>query len=81
MLVVVHFYSYFKDLAGCAQTTAEVAENGTLQDLLAKVAGRFPKWAALQQSTLVAVGVEYQRRDYVLKPGDEVSLFPPVQGG
>ncbi|HZQ47864.1 MAG TPA: MoaD/ThiS family protein, partial [Verrucomicrobiae bacterium] len=26
-------------------------------------------------------GVEYQPRDYVLKPGDEVSLFPPVQGG
>jgi molybdopterin converting factor small subunit len=30
---------------------------------------------------LVAVGVEYQGPEYVLKPGDEVSLFPPVQGG
>jgi molybdopterin converting factor small subunit len=30
---------------------------------------------------LLAVGVEYQPRSYVLKDGDEVSLFPPVQGG
>jgi molybdopterin converting factor small subunit len=35
----------------------------------------------MQNSTLIAVGVEYQSRDYVLKDGDEVSLFPPVQGG
>jgi len=27
------------------------------------------------------VGVDYQPRDYVLQNGDEVSLFPPVQGG
>jgi molybdopterin converting factor small subunit len=42
---------------------------------------RFPKLAAMQKSMLVAVGVEYQDRSYVLQNGDEVSLFPPVQGG
>jgi molybdopterin converting factor small subunit len=41
----------------------------------------FPKLGAMKKSTLLAVGVEYQSRDYVLKEGDEVSLFPPVQGG
>ena len=28
-----------------------------------------------------AIGVDYQPRTYVLKEGDEVSFFPPVQGG
>ena len=79
--VSVHFYSYFKDLAGCAETTIAVPEGGTMQDLLQRVAERFPKWGAMRQSTLAAVGVEYQGRDYVLKSGDVVSLFPPVQGG
>jgi molybdopterin converting factor small subunit len=79
--VTIHFYSYFKELSGCAQTTVSLAERSTLQDLLNALAGRFPKWAAMQNSTLIAVGVEYQGRDYVLQPGDEVSLFPPVQGG
>jgi molybdopterin converting factor small subunit len=27
------------------------------------------------------VGVEYRDRSYVLNADDEVSLFPPVQGG
>jgi molybdopterin converting factor small subunit len=35
----------------------------------------------MQRSLLMAVGVDYQPRDYVLKEGDVVSLFPPVQGG
>ncbi|MGN6644764.1 MAG: MoaD/ThiS family protein [Verrucomicrobiota bacterium] len=42
---------------------------------------KFPKLAAMEKSTLIAVGVEYQPRDYLLKDGDVVSLFPPVQGG
>ena len=35
----------------------------------------------MRKSALMAVGVDYQHRGYVLKAGDEVSLFPPVQGG
>jgi molybdopterin converting factor small subunit len=46
-----------------------------------QLAMRFPKIGALRKSTLLAVGVDYQPRDYILKDGDEVSLFPPVQGG
>jgi molybdopterin converting factor small subunit len=42
---------------------------------------RFPKLSAMKKSTLLAVGVDYQPRDYALQDGDEVSLFPPVQGG
>ena len=81
MRVSVHFYSYFKELTGCAQTTETLDENGTLAELLKIVFQRFPKLAAMERAMLVAVGVDYQLRDYVLKEGDEVSLFPPVQGG
>ena len=41
----------------------------------------YPKLKPMRKSTLLAVGVDYQPRDYVLKDGDEVALFPPVQGG
>ncbi len=81
MQIAVHFYSYFKDLTGCAQTAEPMIEGGTIQDLLGQLGARFPKLAAMQKSTLIAVGVEYQERGYVLKEGDVVSLFPPVQGG
>ena len=81
MQVLVHFYSYFKDLTGCAETVQNVPEGGTISDLLRELVTRFPKLAGMQNSTLIAIGVEYQDRACVLKPGDEVSLFPPVQGG
>lgn len=81
MRISVQFCSYFKDLTGCAQTTESLTDGGTLGDLCKKVFARFPKLAAMNKSMLVAVGVDYQPRDYVLKDGDEVSLFPPVQGG
>lgn len=81
MRVSIHFYSYFKDLAGCAQIEETAADGSTLADFLKKVFERFPKLAAMERSMLVAVGVDYQPRNYVLKDGDEVSLFPPVQGG
>lgn len=81
MRLKIHFYSYFKDLTGCAETTEVIASGSTIADLLQRLIEKFPKLAAMQKSTLVAVGVEYQTKDYILKEGDEVSLFPPVQGG
>jgi molybdopterin converting factor small subunit len=81
MSVTVNFYSYFKDLAGCAATSREMAPGSTIADLLAGLFTAFPKLAAMEKSMLIAVGVEYQPRHYVLREGDEVSLFPPVQGG
>lgn len=81
MEIPVQFYSYFKDLTGCESSTAELEDGATIQVLLAQLFERFPRLAEMPNSILVAVGVEYQSRDYELKEGDEVSLFPPVQGG
>jgi molybdopterin converting factor small subunit len=81
MCVTVCFYSYFKDLTGCAQTAETIPENTTLGELFDRILARFPKLAGMKKSTLLAVGVDYQDRQHVLKDGDEVSLFPPVQGG
>ena len=81
MRVTVSFHSYFKDLTGCAETSEPVDQGCTLGELHESLTAKFPKLAQMKKSTLIAVGVNYQPRDYVLKDGDEVSLFPPVQGG
>ena len=79
--VTVTFYSYLKEVTGCAQTREEMNFGSTLGELYEKLIGRFPRLAAMRKSILFAVDVDYQPMDYVLKEGDEVSLFPPVQGG
>jgi molybdopterin converting factor small subunit len=81
MTVRVQFFSWFRDLAGCAETTLPVRAGCSLGQLHDELLLRFPKLVPAAKSTLLAVGVDYQTRDYVLKNGDEVSLFPPVQGG
>ena len=81
MNIRISFYSYFKELTGVGTTTEVLVEGVTLGELFDQLAGRYSKLEAMRRSTLMAVGVDYQSRDYVLKDGDEVSLFPPVQGG
>jgi molybdopterin converting factor small subunit len=81
MRVTVAFYSYFKDLTGCSETSEELLAGSTLGDLLGQLAQHFPKLGPMQNSVLSAVGVDYQDRSYRLQEGDRVALFPPVQGG
>ena len=81
MRIVVHFYSYFKELTDCVETTEALPQGSSIADLMTLLIRRFPRLGPMQNSTLVAVGVDYQGRGYLLKEGDEVSLFPPVQGG
>jgi len=81
MKLKVNFYSYLRDLTGCAQTEAVLPEGSTLGALHDELMAQFPKLSAMKKSTLLAVGVDYQPREHVLQDGDEVSLFPPVQGG
>ncbi len=81
MSITVHFYSYFAELIGHREIEEQLPPGSTIGDLLQRLLPRFPALSVMQKSLLIAVGVEYQDRNYVLKPGEEVSLFPPVQGG
>ena len=75
MRVTVSFYSYFRDLTGCAQVVETLPEGSTLDDLFTQLAVRLPKLAVMRKSTLMAVGVDYQDRSCVLKEGDEVTFL------
>ena len=81
MQVTVTFYSYLKDLTACSQATETLPDGSTLGELFQRLTMRFPRLKKIQKSILMAVGVDYQKGNYLLKAGDEVSLFPPVQGG
>jgi molybdopterin converting factor small subunit len=81
MQTTVHFYSYFSDLTGCSQVVETLPAESTIEDLLNQLCSRFPKLAGMRRSMLIAVGVEYASQDHQLREGEQVSLFPPVQGG
>lgn len=81
MRTKVQFFSYFRDLTGCEEAEFEIGPGTSLGELLRLAHERFPRLNGMEKSTLAAVGVEYQDREYELAEGDVVSLFPPVQGG
>jgi molybdopterin converting factor small subunit len=81
MQVTIQFFSYLKELTGCTQTTETVAAGTTLGALHDQAMVKFPKLAPMKKSTRLAVGVDYQSREYHLQDGAGVSLFPPVQSG
>jgi len=81
MQITVHFWSYFADIAGARSITLEVPASSTVQEVLAVVHQRYPTLASARKSTLIAVGLDYALPEQLLQAQDELSLFPPVQGG
>ena len=81
MTVTVKFWSYFKDHTKCDKTSLELPAGTTLGEAHAAVIAQFPVLGDMQSSTLKAVGVNYQPDEFLLSDDDEISLFPPVQGG
>lgn len=81
MKVHVQFFSRLRDLVGESELELDVPERTTAHDLLEMVYAKTPALRDWDKSILIASGVEFVRRDYILKPNDEISIMPPVQGG
>ena len=81
MSVRVQFFSRLRELAGVPEIEIEVPPESTVADLLAILYARTPALRDWDKSILVAAGLEFVDRDYVLRPRDEISIMPPVQGG
>lgn len=81
MKVCVHFFAQLRDLAGAQELTVDLREGASVADLLAKTYEQMPALRAHDTGILVGAGVEFVDRNYKLKPGDEISIMPPVQGG
>jgi molybdopterin converting factor small subunit len=77
--VRLQYFSQLRDLKG--PETVDLDPGTTVAGLLEKLYGRLPALKEWDKCLLIAAGIEYVPRDYVLKPDDLISLMPPVQGG
>ena len=81
MKVRAQFYAQLRDLVGRHEMDIDLAEGATVENLLDQIYTQQPKLRAHDKSILIGAGVEFVDRNYKLKPGDEISIMPPVQGG
>jgi MoaD family protein len=77
----VKLFAQLRDLAGCDTLDVDLANGTPVSDLLEEIYKRFPAVRSHDKSILVAAGLEFVDRNYKIRPGDEVSIMPPVQGG
>jgi molybdopterin converting factor small subunit len=81
MKIRVQFFSRLRDLAGSSEMELDVPDGAKVTDLLETLYVQTPELREWDKSILVAVGVEFVNRDYVLKLAEQISIMPPVQGG
>jgi molybdopterin converting factor small subunit len=81
MKIRVQFYAQLRDLIGVREWDVELADGATVRDLLDKIYAQQAALRAHDKSILIGAGLEFVDRDYVLKPDEEISIMPPVQGG
>ena len=81
MRVRVHLFARYREATGKERVDLELPEGGTVETAWSAVVDRHPQLAQYRPFTLFAVGHDYVEPDHHLKPGDELSLFPPVSGG
>ncbi len=77
----VRFYSQLRDLAGTQETDIDLKNGAAVLDLLENIYVKFPALRSHDRNILIGAGVDFVDRKYKLKPGDEISIMPPVQGG
>jgi len=81
MKVRAQFYAQLRDLVGSREIDVDLPEGATVRDLLEQVYAQQPKLRLHDKSIMIGAGVEFVDRNYRLKPGEEISVMPPVQGG
>jgi molybdopterin synthase sulfur carrier subunit len=81
MKVRAQFYAHLRDLAGIDQQDVDLADGSMVRDLLERIYEQQPSLRVHDKSILIGAGLEFVDRNYKLRPGEEISIMPPVQGG
>jgi MoaD family protein len=81
MKLTVQFFAQLRDAAAKQTLDLDLAEGATVSDLLKELYQKMPALRTHDKVILVGAGVEFVDRNYKLKPGEEISIMPPVQGG
>ena len=81
MKVRAQFYAQLRELVGNHELEVELPRDATVRELLQKIYAQKPALRGHDKSILVGAGLEFVARNYKLKPGEEIAIMPPVQGG
>mgnify|MGYP006080710423 CR=1 FL=1 len=80
MNIKIKFFGQHKEELNKSELNIVVDNNSNISDLVKILIKNEPKFSKFK-SYAVAVNLNYENFEYILKNGDEVAIIPPVSGG
>lgn len=77
MSIKVRYFASLKESAGRSEDILEPVDNLTAREVWLMCMLDNP----LPENIVVAINMNYEELDSIVKDGDEVAFFPPVTGG
>lgn len=81
MKVKVKFFASHRRVVGKSELDIELEEKTTINKLMEMLIDKYPKLKKLDKYTKASLNHKFVKRSELLKNGDEIALFPPVEGG
>jgi len=82
-MIKILFFGQLKELLDCSETSIDIGESTTVNDIKSELKTRSNRWADLlaDGKVLVAINHTMSMSSDRVNNGDEVAFFPPVTGG
>ena len=81
MKVKVKFFASHRKVVGKSEVEVELEGKITIDKLMDMLIAKYPKLKKLAKYTVASLNHKFADGNEFLKDGDEVALFPPVEGG
>ena len=81
MKVRVQFYAQLRDLIGMRELEVDLPEGASVRELLDQIYAKQPALRSHDKRILIGADLEFVDRNHKLKPGEEIAIMPPMQGG
>ena len=80
MKIKIKFFGQHKEDLNKSELVINSKNNITINDLIELLKIKEPNFSKFK-SYAIAVNLNYENSDYMLKENDEVAIIPPVSGG
>lgn len=80
MEISILCFGITKEILGSFIVAKSIESDLSLAELMQDLKSQYPALNELP-SIQIAINEEYQSSEYIIKPGDELVLIPPVSGG
>jgi molybdopterin synthase sulfur carrier subunit len=78
--IKVRYFASIREVLRIEEEKIEIRDGATVKDLIFELKKRHEFLSAKEQ-LLIAVNGSFAQPATIIKPGDEIALFPPVSGG